>query len=307
MIMRNAMVFALGVAAPAMAGPSATVTPIDGTMGSSFDNGQIHGHSFNFAPGGGAGGGPPRNLYDNIPTFLGGTSDVGCRFGPFGTECGTFLFLDWTTPSAQWGGDLHQLSAGGAGPPVITSLWYGYSNGNTGTNTHVIKIYDMVPPSIPHTSPGGATFVGFTKGALLTAVTLTALPSGQNFVTVGIGNIHVGASAVWVTFEELDNGSGAYPGTFWLTGGIPGIGYTHPGVTFALKDYYPTYYGGTFTYNTFANFHSFVFSDGAGGYLYIKANISVGLNGFHVPGPAAISLLGLGGLLTLRRRRALEA
>ncbi len=303
MIMRNAMVAALGVAAPAMAGPSATVTPIDGTMGNSFDNGQISGHSFNFAPGGGAGGGPPFNLYDNIPTFLGGTSDPG-TCGPFQT-CSTFLFLDWTNPSAQWGGDIHQLSAGGAGPAVITNLWYGYSNTNPGTNTHVLKIYDMVPPSGPHTSPGGDTFIGFTKGALLTAVTLTGLPSGQNFVTVGINSVHAG-SAVWVKLEELDSGSGAYPGTFWLTGGTPGIGYTHPGVTSTLKDYYPTYYGGTFTYNTFANFPHFTLPDGQGGYAYAASNISVGLGGFVVPGPGAITMLGLGGLLALRRRRALE-
>ena len=297
--MRNAMVFALGLmAAPAMAGPSATVTPIDGTMGNFFDNGQISGHSFNFAPGGGAAGGLPRNLYDNIPTFLGGTADPG-MFGPF---FGTFLFVDWTSPTAQWGDDLHRISAGGLGPPVITSLWYGYSNGNVATNSHVIKIYDMVPPSAPHTTPGGGTFVGFTKGALLTAVTLQGLPSGQNFVTVPISNIHVGSS-VWVKLEELDTGTGAYPGTRWLTGGTPGIGYTHGGVTFTVKDYYPTYYGGTFTYNSFANFSSFSFSDGQGGYLYTEPNVSIGLNGFHIPGPGTISLLGLGGLVALRRRR----
>ncbi len=302
MIMRNTMLFALGlVAAPAMAGPSATVTPIDGTMGNFFDNGQVHGHSFNFAAGGGAGGVHPFNLYDNIPTFLGGTSDPG-TCGPFGTICAGFVFLDWTTASAQWGDDIHGLSAGGAGPAVITSLWYGYSNGATATNTHVIKIYDMVSPSATH-GTATTTFAGFTKGALLTAVTLTALPSGQNFVTVGIASVHAG-SAVWVKLEELDNGSGAFPYTFWLTGGVPGVGYTHSGVTFTLKDYYPTYYGGTFTYNTFAAFPSFVFSDGQGGYLYTHANIAVGLNGFHVPGPAAISLLGLGGLVALRRRRA---
>jgi hypothetical protein len=289
------------IAAPALAGSSATVTPIGGSMGSFFDNGQMSGHSYNFAPGGGAGGGPPRNLYDNIPTFLGGTADAG-MFGPFGTVYGTFLFVDWTAPSAQWGGDLHNLSAGGAGPPVITSLWYGYSNGQTATNTHVIKIYDMVSPSATH-GTATTTFAGFTKGALLTAVTLTGLPSGQNFVTVAIASVHAGSS-VWVKLEELDNGSGAYPYTFWLTGGAPGIGYTHPGVTFTLKDYYPTYYGGTFTYNTFAAFPYFSFADGQGGYNYTHSNIAVGLNGFHIPGPAAISLLGLGGLVALRRRRA---
>ena len=189
---------------------------------------------------------------------------------------------------------------------MITSLWYGYSNSATATNSHVIKIYDVVSPSATH-GTATTTFAGFSKGALLTAVTLTALPSGQNFVTVGINSVQAGGSAVWVKFEELDNGSGAYPATLWLTGGTPSAtGYTHPGVTFTLKDYYPTYYGGTFTYNTFAAFPRFTFPDGYGGYFYTHANIAVGLGGYHVPGPAAISLLGLGGLLVLRRRRVWE-
>lgn len=289
------------IAGPALAGSSATVTPIDGTMGSYFDNGQLSGHSFNFAPGGGAGGIPPGNLYDNIPTFLGGTADPGL-YGPFGSIPGTFLFVDWTSPSAQWGDDLHGVSAGGAGPAVVTSLWYGYSNSVTGSNVHVIKIYDMVPPSVPHTSPGGATFVTITKGALLTQVTLAGLPSGQNFVSVAIPSVQLPGSAVWVKLEELPQGTG-FPGTFWLTGGTPGVGTSHDGLTFTIKDYYPTYYGGTFTYNTFANFPNFTFSDGQGGYLYTGANVSIGLGGYHVPGPAAISLLGLGGLVALRRRR----
>ena len=38
--------------------------------------------------------------------------------------------------------------------------------------------------------------------------------------------------------------------------------------------------------------------------LYFALNMQVALSGFHVPGPAAISLLGLGGLVVLRRRRA---
>jgi hypothetical protein len=36
----------------------------------------------------------------------------------------------------------------------------------------------------------------------------------------------------------------------------------------------------------------------------MMGNIAMGLRGFHVPAPAVISLLGLGGLAALRRRRA---
>ena len=37
---------------------------------------------------------------------------------------------------------------------------------------------------------------------------------------------------------------------------------------------------------------------------YVGSNIQVALGGFVLPAPAAISLLGLGGLATLRRRRS---
>jgi len=37
---------------------------------------------------------------------------------------------------------------------------------------------------------------------------------------------------------------------------------------------------------------------------YVGSNIQVALSGFHVPAPAVISLLGVAGLMTLRRRRS---
>lgn len=298
--MKRSVLGALAVgmtAGTAFAGSSYSITPMGGSFNDTqwFDAGELRGHAYNFIPNGGPAGGPPRNLYDNIPTFFGGTSDPGL-YGPFGDMTGTYLFVDWTTPTAQWGDDLHGISAGGAGPAVVTSLWYGYSLPAGQTTTHYIKIYDMVPPSTTH----GTVTSAIQKGDLLTVLTVAAV-GGQNFVTVGVPNLQLPHSAVWIKFEEI--GGTGFPNTFWLTGGTPGIGQSNPGVTFTLKDYYPTTGGGTFTYNTWVPFPYFTFSDMMGGNLYVGSNIAVGLNGYHVPGPAAISLLGLGGLVALRRRR----
>ncbi len=278
------------IAGSAYAGSSATITPMGGSFDDTqwFDAGELRGHAYNFGPNGGPAGGPPGNLYDNVPALFGGTSDPGL-WGPFGTVTGTYLFVDWTNPAAQWGDDLHAISAGGNGPAVVTSLWYGYSLPAGQTSTHYIKIYDMVPPSTTH----GTATATIIKGDLLTVLTVAAI-GGQNFVTVGVPNLQLPNSAVWITFEEVAPGA---PATFWLTGGLPtGIGSSHAGVTYTVKNY-------PVVSNYWVPFPYFTFSDMMGGNLYVGSNIAVGLNGFHVPGPAAISLLGLGGLVALRRRR----
>ena len=127
---------------PAMAG--VTVTPMQGTMGNPFDNGLVSGFGWNAAAGGGVGGGHfLLTLYDSILTINGGaaTGGVFTPFGGFGTQA----FVDWNETAAQWGDDLHDLPAGA----VVTSLRYGYSN-TVATTTHIIQIYDMIPPSATH-------------------------------------------------------------------------------------------------------------------------------------------------------------
>ena len=275
------------VTSSALADTSVNVTSMGGSVGAPFDNGQVHGFSYNFPEGGGAGGGPPFNLYDNIPTFLGGTSKNG-HFGPFDTFVGTYLFLDWKDDSAQWGDDLHQISAGGAGPAVVTGLWYSYRN-TVATSTHTIKIYDMVPPSVVP-----SITVSFSKGMLLTSIVLTNLPAGDFFsVSVTGLSVHLPQSSVWIKFGETGPGA---PGTYWLTGGLPGIGSSHDGVTQTRK------YPGGYAYNLWLPYDYFTMTYGITPY-YAESNITVGLNGYHIPAPATIGVLGLGGLLALRRWR----
>ena len=60
---------------------------------------------------------------------------------------------------------------------------------------------------------------------------------------------------------------------------------------------YPDPPGGT--YNVWLPFEYFYFTTTG----YVASNIQVALSGFHVPAPAVISLLGVAGLVTLRRRR----
>ena len=126
---------------PTMAG--VTVTPMQGTMGSPFNNGSVSGFGWNAAAGGGAG---PLigNLYDNILTINGGAATPAvCP--PFQTCVSAQAFVDWTNSTAQWGDDLHGLAGPAQGGPtaVITSIRYGYSN-DVATTTHIIQIYDMM-------------------------------------------------------------------------------------------------------------------------------------------------------------------
>ena len=271
---------------PVMAG--VTVTPMQGTMGSPSNNGVVSGFGWNAAAGGGAG---PLigNLYDNILTINGGAASPYCP-GPFGTLCFTQAFVDWTNPTAQWGDDLHGLAGPAHGGPtaVITSIRYGYSN-DVATTTHIIQIYDMIPPSNSHQT--GNPITG-QFGALLASIVIPGQPSGTvgQIVTVTGLSIHAG-TAVWIKFGEQGVG---FPGTFWLTGGLAYfVGTSHSGVLYSLKGPPPYQYFFATSYFYFA------------GIGYVGPNIQVALSGFVVPTPAAvISLLGLGGLLTLRRRRS---
>ena len=266
----------------AVAGTSVTVTPMGGSIVAPHDFGAIDGFRYSF-PIEHPGTGPPFALYDNVPTFLGGTSDP--RFGgPFGS-IGTYFFLDWEDPSVQWGDDLHQISTAGPGPAVVTSLWYAYLN-TAATSTHTIRIYDMVPPSVVPTVT--STIV---KGSLLTSIVLPGQPfspSGAFVVTVTGLSIGLPNSAVWIKLHDAGPGFGD---TFWLTGGNPGIGYTHPGFL------------GDSPYNGPSNDWIDFYYVSVNGLYYATTNVAVGLGGYHIPAPATMAVLALGGLLALRRRR----
>ena len=239
-------------AVPAMAG--VTVTPMQGTMGDPFNNGFMSGFGWNAAAGGGAG---PLigNLYDNILTINGGAA-TGGWCGPF-VPC-TQAFIDWTGTAAQWGDDLHGIAGPGHGGPtaVITSIRYGYSNA-VGTTTHVIQIYDMIPPSNSHAQ--GNPITG-QFGALLASIVIPGQPFGSvgQFVTITGLSVHAG-TAVWIKFGEQGVG---FPGTFWLSGGVAnGVGTSHGGVLYSLKGPPPYQY-------FFAT--SFFYFQGIG---YVGANI----------------------------------
>ncbi len=83
-----------------------------------------------------------------------------------------------------------------------------------------------------------------------------------------------------------------FPGTRWLAGAYSGIGFSHGGVTFTVKDRPDPY-------NLWLPIPSFYFNNVG----YVASNLQVALGGFHVPGPATIGVLGFAGLLVLRRRR----
>ncbi len=263
-----------------------TITPMQGSLGNPFNDGMMHGWGWNGVEGGSAGS-QIGNLYDNILTINGGAATALCP-GPFNTFPCSGAFIDWVGTQAQWGDDLHGLAGPAKGGPtaVITSIRYGYMN-TLATATHTIQIYDMIPPSASHPSIANTQF-----GAQLLSLVLPGVPTGTAIVTVTGLSIHAG-TAVWIKFGESGLG---FPGTFWMSGGLGnGVGTTHPGVVYDNKNYYgpglPRHYFVALPYFYFTNTG------------YVASNIQVALSGFVLPTPAVISLLGLGGLMSLRRRR----
>lgn len=97
---------------------------------------------------------------------------------------------------------------------------------------------------------------------------------------------------MWIKFEQGDVG---FLDTLWLTGGNgDGVGTTQPGILYSVKNAPP------YPYDLWFPFSSFYFT----GIGYVGANIQVAMSGFHVPAPATIGLLALGGLIALRRPRS---
>ena len=274
------------MAMPAMAGT--TITPLQGTLGNPFNNGQVQGWGWNGVQGGGAAG-TIGELYDNILTINGGAATAGFH-GPFGTIPGTQAFVDWVGTQAQWGDDLHGLAGGiGSGGPtaVITSIRYGYRNA-VATTTHTIQIYTMIAGGFGH-----PTFANPQYGVQALSYVQMGMPTGTNIVTVTGLSIAVGTS-VWIKFGESGLG---FPATFWMSGGDGnGNGTTHAGLVYDNKNYY----GKGLPLHYFVGLPSFYFTNTG----YVASNIQVALGGFVIPAPAVISLLGIGGLVTLRRRRS---
>lgn len=288
---------ALGLAAaPAMAGSNVLINSLGGSPGSSFNMNGMQGYSWNFNEG--LSGGYQGTLYDNIPTFLGGTSTGQQTFGAFGTIVGTYLFVDWVSATAQWSDDVQGMAPGSQ----ITNVWYAYTNGSVTTpgisSTHIVKIYDMIPPGpVP-----GVSAVTANVGALLASIVLPAMPAtGAQSVVASLSiPITIPNSGVWIKLAEVGDPNN---GTFWMTGGRPGLGSTVDGNLFSLKD------DGTGNpYNYFVGALAPTYGPpgsinfGAPGVgPYVMLNNVVGLN--VIPAPASIGLLALGGLVSLRRRR----
>ena len=205
-------------------------------------------------------------------------------------------YVDWSPPNpgevsfGQWGDDLHGLAGPALGGPtaVITSIRYGYLN-TVATATHSIQIYEMLHPTVSYSL--GQNDVSDQFGARLTDIVLTgmAITDGAMVTVTGL-SVHVGTAA-WITFGESGLG---FDNTRWLSGGIAnGVGTSQDGVLYRNMD------SADEPHQFFLGTPYFDFGD----MLYVGPNIQVALGGFVLPAPAVISLLGLGGLVTLRRRR----
>jgi hypothetical protein len=276
------------MAAPALAGVSITTQPVDITGFNSFGN--YSGFTTNETGFGGPAllGG----IYNNIPTAYGGPATAGA---PFPTAGGGTIPAAWHYAKyggfTQWGDDLQSIQGS-----VVTNIWFRYLNtGGTTTfpspgiitGTHVIKLYNNVTPG----TFGGAT-VTIPQPTFIASVVVPGMPGGTSAggffgVTVVVTGLSIPlpTSNAWISFSAPSGDPGFAFNTFWRSGGIPAIGFSANGTLYTYKYTYPV----ARYYVPGPNF----------GDMY--GNIAMGLN---IPAPAVMSLLGLGGLVSLRRRRA---
>lgn len=218
----------------------------------------------------------PGDMYDNIPSVLGGLGTVGTG--------STWAFFDWVGTQAEWM-DYVTLAQTG----TVRQLQYTYAGSASVFNTHTIRIRTgaIAPPS----SVLG-TFTGV--GATIATIVLPSLPGtvSGGFVQMMVSglSIPVGTTHVYVSFEE----QGADE-VFFLTGGLPGVG-SVPTPNGELVYFNANYFG-----------PSSPLSYNVPGYLttstgyFLNANINFALS--TVPEPMTIGLMSIGGLLALRRRR----
>jgi hypothetical protein len=222
------------------------------------------------------------HVYDNVPTFLGGAGTAG---GP--TPTFTWLFLDWTNDAVPFGDDLHQLQV--PWPSVfVTHMHFAYLN-QVGSATQQIKFHQQLNPSAAETP-----LATIPLGAGFGSLSFVAPGGGAFIITLTGLSIHLPDPGAWISFDDPTDPVPGPPGgklqTFWLMGGLPGIGTSHPGLSYEFAPSSLTYFYPGSTYMVF------------GTATAAWPNISMSLG--TVPEPTTIGAVALAGLLALRRRRA---
>jgi hypothetical protein len=219
-------------------------------------------------------------VYDNMPTFWGGTATPGAAMPYAGNP--TWIGYRWNSTQAAWGDDLHMENFPSENVCHIT---YGALLQATGTVNHTIRLYTYgVSPSYCY--PESTVVV--TKGTPLTAFTvhwtITATGWYQLGIDIPAGTVHLPNNGAWISFRDPANT------TFWLTGGNPGIGSSCEGVLYDYMGSVAAYWvPGPFYFTSL-------------GMPYGTAHGNVACD-IWVPEPGTIGLMALAGLAALYRRR----
>jgi hypothetical protein len=207
----------------------------------------------------------PTTVYDNIPTGAGG-SQIVVPTTP------TLIGFRWAAAGVGWGDDADFFSA----PMAFRSIaWFYQNTGTAVSHTQTILIQTHAGGNF---SSGPTHLTGIGPGI---GIGVSGLPAGTWIVNVSLGTTIALPPSAWISFFDPSNT------TFWVTGNTPGIGGSTNGTL-----YNP---GGPTGYWVPGSF-------GTGfGLYYAVGNINMALG---IPEPATIGLLVVGGLLSLRRRRA---
>lgn len=259
------------------------MAPVPGTVGDAIEiggtpqypTGPIGGRAVAYSEN------DPGHVYDNMPTDfgVGGPSTytvAGYNFGSFAID------------------DVHLK----AGTTFISSMHIIYYNPGAGpTHTLIVGIWS---------NPGGAD-AGL--GATLAILTYTGLPTGFFLVPLGFG-VATPTTDLWVGVAHLTPANNGF-GTLLLGGSQPVSGAIGTGKDFQFSHTAGSVYNITGTIfnstqatparwigNAHGNFYNLSYASA----YYVGGNIHRAIGG--IPEPTTIGLLGLGGFLVLRRRRA---
>lgn len=199
------------IAMPALAEvTSSNAIPMPGTWSAptSFGSGATGGEMVQLIPDGSV---PPvsgfgTDLYDNIPTFWGGT----------GT--GNYVGYRWNGTFAGWGDDMHGMPASQS----FTHIQVGYLATATGVNPMTMWFHNA--PGLPHPA---STAITALSGTVAINAAFNFPATGFYLLTINLATpIHVNAPG-WMSFRSASANRG-----YWLTGGTPGIGTSHQGLLY---------------------------------------------------------------------------
>jgi len=197
-------------------------------------------------------------------------------------------------------GETHGVAVDGAGTVFFTRQWEGLWSGAT-DGSGASMIAGNQPTSIEYDDTGNMLYVGSYSNSDISAVTPDGSSSTSLYVTPEIRDVALDAAGGMLYWVDLDNiWAAPIDGT-----GTPAVLFGDMGGNLRTIDFDPSS-GKLFLgeFNTSSGDMIWTANaDGTGTPTELYSGSFGGIRGLTIPEPATLSLLVLGGLLAIRRRR----